>query len=71
MNRPYYRRPGYRYPYPYPAGFTADYAPVVVEKSGSDCSCGTGSGFEQKIKENPLVFVIGALLVGYLFAKNK
>jgi RNA polymerase II transcription initiation/nucleotide excision repair factor TFIIH, subunit SSL1 len=48
--------------------------PVVVETPASDCAChqsGAGSGFEQKIKENPVVFVVGALLAGYLLAKNR
>lgn len=47
--------------------------PVVIESSPSTCNCQQqtqSSGFEQKIKENPLFFVLGALLVGYLLAKN-
>ncbi len=45
--------------------------PVVIERpSASNCNCATGSGFESKIKENPMIFVLGALLVGYLLAKN-
>lgn len=46
--------------------------PVVVERPTA-CNCQTGNGlggFEQKIKENPLVFVLGAALIGYLLAKN-
>lgn len=44
--------------------------PVVIDKSPAACSCQAGNGFEQKIKENPLVFVLGAALIGYLLAKN-
>ena len=44
--------------------------PVVIERATNGCSCATGSGFEQKIKENPMFFVLGALLVGYLLAKH-
>lgn len=48
--------------------------PVVIETTTTPaCNCqsqAVGSGFEQKIKENPLFFVLGALLVGYLLAKN-
>lgn len=44
--------------------------PVVIETSPGGCNCAQDSGFEQKIKENPLIFVLGALLVGYLLAKN-
>jgi len=45
--------------------------PVIIETTApSSCSCATGSGFEQKIKENPMFFVLGALLVGYLLAKH-
>lgn len=45
--------------------------PVAVETPvATSCNCATGSGFEQKIKENPLLFVLGALLIGYLLAKN-
>lgn len=52
---------------PYPLPVTV---PVVVERPASSCNCASGSGFEQKIKENPMIFVLGALLVGYLLAKN-
>lgn len=37
------------------------------------CACdqsGTQSGFEQKIKENPVLFIIGALALGYFLAKK-
>lgn len=47
--------------------------PVVIETTPNTCNCQSqsqGSGFEQRIKENPLFFVLGALLVGYLLAKN-
>jgi hypothetical protein len=64
----HYHRRGYRYPYPYPVNYGSDY-PVVV--SQDDCQCKAGSGFEQKIKENPLVFLVGALFVGFLLAKKR
>ena len=44
--------------------------PVVIDRTSGSCNCNAGSGFEQKIKENPMVFVLGALLVGYLLAKS-
>lgn len=47
--------------------------PVVVEQAGSNCNCqsaGVTGSFEQKIKENPLVFVLGALALGYFLAKK-
>lgn len=69
----HYRRRGYRYPYPYPVNLASDY-PVAVANAGTGCTCDTGADsgdISQKIKENPLVFVVGALLVGYLLAKKK
>lgn len=66
----HYRRRGYRYPYPYPVGFASDYS-VVVEKPEGSCGCEAGGELTQKIKQNPLVFVVGALFVGYLLAKKK
>jgi len=47
--------------------------PIVINTPPpSSCSCqqAQGSGFEQKIKENPLVFIIGALALGYFLAKK-
>lgn len=44
--------------------------PQVVTMPQS-CSCNSsGSGFEQKIKENPLLFVLGAVALGYFLAKK-
>lgn len=51
------------------------YSQVPVNYVGptldSGCSCKNGDGLAAKIKENPLVFVIGALAVGYLLAKKR
>ena len=44
--------------------------PVVVTPGATGCNCATGTGFEQKIKENPFVFVLGALVIGYLLSKK-
>lgn len=44
--------------------------PVVVDRSNCSCQQTETSGFEQKIKENPLLFVLGALAVGYFLAKK-
>lgn len=58
-HRRYFRDAGYPYP-------------VQVETvTPGGCGCKSGSDFEQKIKENPIVFVFGALLVGYLVAKKR
>lgn len=63
---------GFRRQY-YP-GYQSAY-PVVVETADSGCSCKAGSSggssLEAKIKENPLVFLVGALLTGWLLAKKR
>ncbi len=50
------------------------YVPQIVTalpQPCADCAANhSGSGFEQKIKENPVLFLIGALVVGYLLAKK-
>jgi len=35
------------------------------------CQCKAGSQLEQKIKENPLVFVLGALALGLVLGKKR
>ncbi len=64
---PQYRRRFRRYP-----GYASVYpvAPVVVESASDGCACHSGSQLEQKIKENPLVFVLGALALGWLIARK-
>ncbi len=54
----------------YPVSFGYPGPAVVVAKSEGDCSCSSGNQIEQKIKENPILFVVGALLAGYLLAKK-
>ncbi len=44
--------------------------PITVTSAPSSCQCQSGSGFEQKIKENPMLFIIGALAIGYFLAKK-
>lgn len=48
------------------------YAPDYTERaSGCGCHAKNGSNqLEQKIKDNPLLFVFGALAIGYLIAKR-
>lgn len=62
-----FRRRGARYPYPIPAVYSApDY---VVS---GDCQCNeANSDLERKIKENPLISVIAAALVGWLLGKKR
>lgn len=55
--------------YPYPALYPVE-SPVYVDASEGSCGCKSGNQIEQKIKENPLLFVLGALAVGYFIAKR-
>lgn len=58
-----------RTPRPYP--LKPYIQPSVVVQTPGNCSCNqSASGFEAKIKENPLLFVIGALALGYFLAKK-
>ena len=70
-----YRRRYRNYPYTYPVSYYGggyDRVVVAAVPNGESCSCKAGgSAIEQKIKENPVLFVAGALLVGYLLAKKR
>jgi len=59
-------------PYRYRQGRrTVLYAPeFLAAQDGCQCKRGQDNGLVQKIKENPVVFVVGALLAGYLLAKK-
>lgn len=57
-------------PYPPSSAISKPQPPILVQTPGN-CSCDQGgSGFEAKIKENPLLFVIGAVVLGYFLAKK-
>lgn len=67
MSSPYQYRHGRR---------TVLYAPEYLA-AASECSChkapnrSATSSLEQKIKENPMIFMIGALLAGWFLAKKR
>lgn len=62
-------------PYRFRHGRRVLYAPEFVEAQG-DCQChkSQGAGLQgeltEKIKRNPIVFVVGALLAGWFLAKK-
>jgi hypothetical protein len=72
MSYRWHHRTGARYP----VAVEANPVAVPVE-TGGDCACHKAadgsllSTAEQKIKQNPLVAIVGALAVGFLLAKKR
>lgn len=69
----------HRRSYPFPGAYPVAY-PVVAESDGSSCGCKGGasaggndliSKITEQIKENPGIWVIGALVLGSILGRKR